>query len=79
MQFISEQEVGKRYGVTPHTVRRWSRFNPGFPQPVSLSPGCTRWRVTDLEAFEAALATAQADPATAPVKRPRGRPRKVAA
>jgi hypothetical protein len=29
---------------------------PPFPQPVKISPGCTRWRLSDLEAYEAARA-----------------------
>jgi prophage regulatory protein len=25
-----------------------------FPKPVKLSPGCTRWRLSELEAWETA-------------------------
>lgn len=44
--------VAKRYSVSPDTVWRWTR-NGVFPKPVKLSPSCTRWRLSDIEAFEA--------------------------
>jgi prophage regulatory protein len=30
--------------------------DPTFPKPVSLSRGCTKWKLADLEAWEAAKA-----------------------
>jgi len=38
--------------------------NPKFPQPVRPSPAVTRWRLSDLLKYEAALAGT--DPATIP-------------
>lgn len=32
------------------------KANPTFPKPVRLSPGCTRWRISDIEAWESAKA-----------------------
>ncbi|WP_379862581.1 helix-turn-helix transcriptional regulator [Mameliella alba] len=30
------------------------KSDPTFPKPVTLTPGCTRWKLADLEAWEAA-------------------------
>lgn len=51
--FLSVKQVAARYAVSVETVWRWVREGEDFPRPVALSPGCTRWRVTDLEAWEA--------------------------
>ena len=56
MSFLPVKIVAERYGVSVETVWRWSRADQGFPKPVSLSPGCTRWRLADLEDWEAAKA-----------------------
>lgn len=37
---------------------------PHFPKPVSMGPGCTRWRLSELEQYEAHVAN---DP-TAPLR-----------
>lgn len=58
--FVSDQQVGERYGVSRVTVWRWRKSDPAFPQPINLSPGCVRWRVTDLEAWESAKARGEA-------------------
>jgi predicted DNA-binding transcriptional regulator AlpA len=51
--FASVKQVAQRYGVSTATPWRWVN-DPvaNFPKPVSLSPGCTRWRLSDLEAWE---------------------------
>ena len=51
--YLSDKQLAERYSVTRPTVWRWAREGD-FPQPVSLSPGCTRWRLADVEAWEAA-------------------------
>jgi len=50
--FLTYRQVGARYGVHPLTPLRW----PDFPPSVKLSPGCTRWRLSDIEAWEKAKA-----------------------
>lgn len=55
MQFLSDKQVADRYGVTKITIRRWGQSIPSFPPPVKFSPGCIRWRLTDLEQYEAGL------------------------
>lgn len=49
--FLSDKIVAGRYGVSRATIWRWARSGR-FVQPVKLSPGCTRWRLVDLEAWE---------------------------
>lgn len=52
--FVSDKQVAERYGVTRPTVWRWLKSDPAFPKPISLSPGCTRWKLDEIESWEAA-------------------------
>ncbi len=56
--FLSDKAVGERYDVTRTTIWRWRKLDPTFPQPITLSPGCVRWRLSDLEAWENSKAPA---------------------
>lgn len=56
--FLSDHQVGARYGASRATVWRWLKNNPAFPRPVSLSPGCSRWSIAALEAWERQTASA---------------------
>jgi prophage regulatory protein len=60
MAFLSDKSVGERYDVSRVTVWRWRKTVPGFPAPITLSPGCVRWRLEDLVAWEAVKAGAPA-------------------
>ncbi len=51
-KWLSDLEVAARYGITAPTVWRWVKTEAGFPKPVKLSPGTTRWRLDELEAWE---------------------------
>lgn len=51
--YLSDLQVSARYGVCRTTPWRWSRTNPGFPKPVTLSPGCSRWKLSEIEFWEA--------------------------
>jgi prophage regulatory protein len=50
--YVSDQELAARYRVHRCTIWRWVS-SCGFPIPVHLSPGCTRWRLSDVCAWEA--------------------------
>lgn len=50
--YLSDHAVAARYEITRQTVWTWSKRGD-LPTPIRLSPGCTRWRLADLEAFEA--------------------------
>ena len=55
--YLADKQVATRYGVSRQTPWGWyKKKSTGFPAPVSLSPGCTRWRLSDLEAWETAQA-----------------------
>uniref|UniRef100_UPI00345BAF07 helix-turn-helix transcriptional regulator n=1 Tax=Roseovarius sp. BRH_c41 TaxID=1629709 RepID=UPI00345BAF07 len=51
--FLTDRQIAERYGVHHLTPRRWLRSDPNFPRPVKLSPGCTRWKLSEIEAWEA--------------------------
>lgn len=50
--FVSDKQIAERYGVSRPTVWRWLKTDPEFPKPVSLSPGCTRWKLDEIESWE---------------------------
>lgn len=52
MNYLSDKKVSERYEVSRATLWRWVREGQ-FPSPVKLSPGCTRWKLADIEAWEA--------------------------
>ncbi len=58
--YLSDRQIGERFGVHHLTARRWVREDPTFPRPVKLSLGCTRWRLSEIEAWEALKAKAGA-------------------
>ena len=57
--FLSDRQVAQRYSVSRQTPWGWLKKDTNFPKPVSLSLGCTRWRLSDLEAWEIAQNTTQ--------------------
>lgn len=57
--YLSDRQLGARYSVHFLTPRRWANEDPTFPKPVKLSPGCVRWRLSDILAWEAAKADAK--------------------
>lgn len=50
--YIPDTAVADRFSVSRATIWRWSQSGK-FPKPIKLSPGCTRWRLSDVEAWEA--------------------------
>ena len=52
--FLSDLQIATRYGVHRSTPWRWAKTEPGFPSPVKLGLQTTRWRLVDIEAWEAA-------------------------
>lgn len=58
-QFLTARDLADRYSVALSTVWRWPKENPEFPKPIRLGAGCTRWRLSDLVAFEKAREAGQ--------------------
>lgn len=52
--YLADTQVAARYSVHRTTPWRWVKSDLSFPKPVTLSAGCTRWRLSDLEAWESA-------------------------
>ena len=51
--YLTVRQAAARLAVSVPTVWRWARERPDFPKPQRLGPNCTRWRLSDLEAWEA--------------------------
>ncbi|MFD1341486.1 helix-turn-helix transcriptional regulator [Litorisediminicola beolgyonensis] len=49
--YLRDKDVARRYGVCRQTVWRWAERGI-LPQPVRLSRGATRWRLSELKAAE---------------------------
>ncbi|MEC9388073.1 MAG: AlpA family phage regulatory protein [Pseudomonadota bacterium] len=51
-KYLSARELASRYQVSLVTPWRWAKKD-SFPSPVKLGPGCTRWKLSEIEAWEA--------------------------
>lgn len=57
-KFLPDKAVAVRYSISRASV--WRLVKSGdLPPPIKLSPGCTRWRLSDLEASEASRAQSE--------------------
>lgn len=56
--YLSDTQLSVRYDVHRTTPWRWAKTQPDFPKPVILTPGCTRWKLSEIEAWEIARASA---------------------
>ncbi|WP_202962190.1 helix-turn-helix domain-containing protein [Salinisphaera shabanensis] len=52
LRYERDRDLADRFLVSRNTIWRWAREGR-LPQPVRLGPGCTRWRLSDVEAFVA--------------------------
>lgn len=50
--YLSDRQLAERYGVHHLTPRRWAKEDPTFPRPIKLTPGCCRWKLSELENWE---------------------------
>ncbi len=50
--YVSDIFLAERYAVARPTIWRWARTDKTFPRPVKLTPGCSRWKLADLEKWE---------------------------
>lgn len=55
--FLSVNQLAERLSVSVDTIYRWKREGI-FPKAVKLSPGTTRWRLSDIEEWEVSRPTA---------------------
>jgi prophage regulatory protein len=52
--YLSVIQVAERLGVSRDSIYRWKRL-ADFPKAYKLSAGSSRWRLVDIEAWEAKL------------------------
>lgn len=52
--YLTVQQVAARLGISKATIWRWKAAGT-FPSAVKLSAGSTRWRLADIEDWEATL------------------------
>lgn len=50
--YLTDSDIARRYNIARPTVWRWAREQADFPKPVKLTPGCTRWKASEIEAWE---------------------------
>ncbi|MDO8272792.1 MAG: AlpA family phage regulatory protein [Gammaproteobacteria bacterium] len=50
-KYLSAKSVSQRLEVSIPTIWRWTAAGK-FPKPQKLSPGCTRWDLQSVEAWE---------------------------
>jgi prophage regulatory protein len=50
--YVSVADLAARYSVARSTIWRWAASGR-MPRPQSISPACTRWRLSDIEAWDA--------------------------
>ena len=50
--YLSVKQLAVRFNTHRGTIWRWVQAGR-FPAPVRLTPGCTRWKSSDVEAWEA--------------------------
>jgi len=51
--YQSDKQIAQRFKVSRATIWRWVKEGR-FPKPIRLSPGCTRWKSSEVEEWEAA-------------------------
>lgn len=57
MKYLSVKQVSERLGISVPCVWNWVSTGPysvkDFPRPIKLGPQLVRWRLDELEAWEA--------------------------
>lgn len=53
-RYLRDSEVAHRYGICRQTAWRWAAQGK-LPEPIKLSQGVTRWRLSDLRDHETSL------------------------
>lgn len=56
--YLSDARLSARYGVHRTTPWRWAKTDPTLQQPVKMSPQCSRWKLSEIEAWESRRAAA---------------------
>ena len=54
-RYVSVRDLCERFRVSKATIWRWTKYSPDFPGPLKLSNGTSRWRESEICAFEEGL------------------------
>lgn len=60
-KYLRDTDLAARFNVSRNTIWRWKRESPEFPRPVYLSPGSARWKLSEVEAWEATQSASRAN------------------
>ena len=55
--YLTDIQIAERFGISRNSVWRLARTGE-LPSPINLFRATTRWRLSDIESFEAARAAA---------------------
>lgn len=44
-------QVAAKLTISKASVWRYAARDPEFPKPIKLSPGCSRWRADEVDAW----------------------------
>lgn len=50
--FLTAKQIANRYDVGVATIWRWAREGT-MPKPIKIGPNCTRWKLDEIEKWEA--------------------------
>ncbi len=53
-RYLSVHDVAERYAISIQTVWRHTKHNPLFPKPIKILTGSTRWKLSEILAYETA-------------------------
>lgn len=59
--YLSDRDVARRYSVSRPTIWRWVKDKVGFPSPIKIGKGTTRWHIEDLKVYELVRKNISAD------------------
>ena len=59
--WLTDADVGTRFGITRQWVLVQVCTNPNFPRPVKLTPRWSRWSLREIEEFETELLKSKED------------------
>jgi prophage regulatory protein len=51
--FLNDGAIASRFGVARKTIWGWVHTDPTFPKPFKFSTRCTRWKKSEIDAWEA--------------------------
>jgi prophage regulatory protein len=57
LQYISDKQLSERLEVSRQTIWRWVREG-NLPKPIKLGSNCARWKLSEIEAWEASKGAA---------------------